>query len=157
MVAEVYGALGAFKAMFDMARGLKDINDAAIRNAAVIELQEQILTAQQSQTALLERVNELEQQLARFETWESEKQRYKLVQVGDGAFAYVIKPEAQSSDPEYLICPTCYEQRQKQVLQALPKAEQRGPNGDVRTCPKCHTKVAVARNPDWKPQPDRRW
>ena len=42
MVAEVFGSIGAFKAMFDIAKALKDMNDAAIRNGAVIELQEQI-------------------------------------------------------------------------------------------------------------------
>ena len=56
MVAEIYAGLSAFKAMFDMAKGLKDINDAAIRNGAVIELQEQILSAQQQQSELIERV-----------------------------------------------------------------------------------------------------
>jgi len=35
---------------FDIAKGLKDIDDAARRNAAVIELQERILSAQQSQS-----------------------------------------------------------------------------------------------------------
>jgi hypothetical protein len=53
MVAEVLAGLGAFKTMFDMAKALKDINDAAIRNGAVIELQEQILGAQVAQAALL--------------------------------------------------------------------------------------------------------
>jgi hypothetical protein len=55
MVAEVYASISAFKAMFDMARGLKDINDAAIRNTAVIELQERILSAQAEQSSLIER------------------------------------------------------------------------------------------------------
>jgi hypothetical protein len=64
MVAEVYATLGAFKAMFDMAKGLKDINDAAIRNGAVIALQEQILTAQAAQSTLIDRVNDLEKEVA---------------------------------------------------------------------------------------------
>jgi hypothetical protein len=40
MVAEVFAGLGAFKTAFDIAKGLKDIDDATRRNAAVIELQE---------------------------------------------------------------------------------------------------------------------
>jgi hypothetical protein len=39
MVAEVYAGIGAFKAMFDMAKGLKDIHDTTIRNGAIIDLQ----------------------------------------------------------------------------------------------------------------------
>jgi hypothetical protein len=59
-VAGIYGGISAFKAAFDIAKGLKDINDAAQRNAAVIELQEKILSAQAAQAALIERVHDLE-------------------------------------------------------------------------------------------------
>ena len=66
--------------MLDIAKGLKDINDAAARNLAVIELQEKILAAHTAQAALVERVGELEKEMARFETWDAEKQRYRLTQ-----------------------------------------------------------------------------
>ena len=56
MVGEIYAGLGAFKIMFDTAKALKDMNDAAIRNGAVIELQEQILSAQTQQLTLVDRV-----------------------------------------------------------------------------------------------------
>jgi hypothetical protein len=35
MVAEVFAGLGALKTAFDIAKGLKDIDDATRRNAAV--------------------------------------------------------------------------------------------------------------------------
>ena len=56
VVAETIAGLGAFKSMYDMAKAIKDMNDAAVRNAAVIELQEKILAAQSAQAALLERI-----------------------------------------------------------------------------------------------------
>jgi hypothetical protein len=157
MVAEIYAGLSAFKAMFDMAKGLKDINDAAIRNTAVIELQEKIRTAQEAQTTLLERIDFLEKELVRFEKWETEKENYKLVEVGPGAFARVIKPAMQGSEPECLFCPTCYEQAKKSVLQALPQFEKRATGADTRVCPVCSTRVAVARNPQWQAPIGRRW
>ena len=64
MVVEIYAGIGAVKAAFEIAKGLKDINDATIRNAAIIELQEKILRAQEEQSALVDRTRELEQQLA---------------------------------------------------------------------------------------------
>jgi len=73
MVAEVYAGLGAVKAAFDMAKGLKDINDAAIRNAAIIELQQKILGAQEEQATLIQRLRELEQELSNLRAWEEEK------------------------------------------------------------------------------------
>lgn len=53
VVSEIAGGIGAFKAMMDIAKALKDLNDAALRNAAVIELQGQILTAQMEQSTLI--------------------------------------------------------------------------------------------------------
>ena len=74
MAAELITGLGIFKSLFDMAKGLKDVNDATIRNGAIIELQETILSAQEQQAALVEHIRELEKEVARFETWETEKQ-----------------------------------------------------------------------------------
>jgi len=85
MVAEIYGGISAFKAMFDLAKGLKDINDATLRNSAIIELQEKILAAQASQATLIEHVNNLEKETAQLET---EKQRYELQEIGLGSRAY---------------------------------------------------------------------
>ena len=69
MVAEIFGGISAFKAMFDMARSLKDMNDAAARKGAVIKLQEQILDAQAAQSALIEEIGVLKALVANFETW----------------------------------------------------------------------------------------
>jgi hypothetical protein len=55
VVTETIAGLSAIKTAFDMTKALKDINDAAIRNAAVIELQEKILSARDAQTALFAR------------------------------------------------------------------------------------------------------
>src|SRR5712692_52067 len=126
MVAEVYAGLSAFKAMFDMAKGLKDINDATIRNGAIIELQEQILSAQEAQSALVERIRELEKQVADFKAWETEKQRYALKQVSHfGSTVYVLKPTEQGTDPPHCICTACYQRATKGILQPTAKLELR--------------------------------
>src|SRR6516162_2494056 len=103
MVGEVFAGLGAIKTAFDIAKGLKDIDDAARRNAAVIELQEKILTAQQAQMALVERIDELEKEVASFEAWAREKKRYKLTDYGGGTFAYALKPEEAQGEPPHRI------------------------------------------------------
>ena len=68
MASELIAGLGIFKTLFDMTKGLKDMNDAAIRSATAVELLEKILTAREQQAALLERVGELEKEVAGFET-----------------------------------------------------------------------------------------
>ena len=98
--------------MFDTVKVLKEVNDATVRNAVVIELQESILTAREQQTALIERVKELEQQFARHERWDEEKQRYELRVFGHRAFAHALKPDAAKGEA------MCYERGIKSVLQS---------------------------------------
>lgn len=116
MVGEVFAGVGAFKAMFDAAKALKDINDAAIRNAAVVELQEQILAAQQQQATLAERVRTLEAEVAKFEDWEAQKNRYEMQRFEPGVFLYALKQDMAAGEPAHCICPNCYAQRKKSVL-----------------------------------------
>src|ERR1700722_4631396 len=118
MVAEVFASVSALKTAFDIAKGLKDIDDATRRNAAVIELQEKILSAQQAQSALVDRIGELEKEVAGFEKWDAEKERYKLTDFGGNTFAYALKPEATRGEPTHRICPNCYEKRVKSILQS---------------------------------------
>ena len=104
MLGETVATLSAFKSMLDIAKGLKDLEDVAARNAVAIELQEKILAAREAQTALLDRIGELEKEKARFETWEAEKKRYKLTDFGAGTFAYSLKPEEANGEPPHRIC-----------------------------------------------------
>jgi len=117
MASELIAGLGLFKTAFDIAKGLKDINDATIRNGAIIDLQEMILSARDQQAAALERISELEKELARFENWETEKQRYELADVGRGAVAYRLKPAMTNGEPPHSICANCYERAEKRHLQ----------------------------------------
>jgi hypothetical protein len=145
MVGEILASLGAFKTMLDMAKALKDINDATIRNGAVIELQEQILAAQETQTAALERIRELKEEVASYETWSAEKQRYELKAVHPGAFAHVLKPAMSSSEPPHWLCAKCYQDRKKYLLQSAGFAAQSGPDSRKRMwkCPMCGAGISV--------------
>ena len=123
MVAEIYAGLSAFKTMFDLAKGLKDINDATVRNVAVIALQEQILSAQMQQAELIERVGQLEKEVAAFDKWDSEKEKYDLKTVAStGMLAYMLKPDARSSQPPHWICTNCYQNRKPSIVQYFDSA-----------------------------------
>ncbi len=117
MVSEVVAGLNIFKSMMEMAKGLKDVNDATVRNAVAIELQEKILTAQQSQNTLLERIGELEKALAQFETWETEKKRYHLYDFGGDTFAYILKEGMENGEPSHRLCANCFQKGLKSILQ----------------------------------------
>jgi hypothetical protein len=139
MVAEVYAGLGAVKAAFDMAKGLKDINDAAIRNAAIIELQQKILGAQEEQATLIQRLRELEQELSNLKAWEEEKKRYELKELPPGVFVYELKQGIATSDPPHRICQTCYQRGKKSILHS----DEPGNGIYHLTCYECGTQLRV--------------
>jgi hypothetical protein len=147
MFAEASAGLGLFKSMLDVAKGLKDINDAAARNAAVIDLQEKILAAQAQQTDLVQRIGDLEEEVARFKTWEAEKQRYELTDFGGGTFAYLLKPEESAGEPPHRICASCYQKGQKSILQFKHRSVY---SQDVCSCPSCDTAFSFG---TWQPRP----
>ncbi|KQZ32159.1 hypothetical protein ASD50_13795 [Mesorhizobium sp. Root552] len=132
MFAEAMAGLGTFKTMLDMAKGLKDINDAAVRNTAVIELTEKIIAAQAAQAALIARVGELEKELVRFENWETEKQRYQLEELPPGILVRSLKPGMENGEIPHKICANCYEKGIRSYL------HNRGQSHGL-THWKCHT------------------
>jgi hypothetical protein len=142
-VAEAFAALSSFKSMLDMAKGLKDISDAATRNAVAIEIQEKILSAQAAQMGLVERVSELEKEVAGFETWDAEKQRYELKNVGYTAFAYMLKPAERGVCPPHWVCAHCYEQRHIQIIQFIMAPQNQGQRC---RCPSCKNDIMPSAN-----------
>jgi hypothetical protein len=71
-----------------------------------------------TQSTLLDRVRQLEEEKAKLEAWESEKKRYELQDVDRGFFAYVLKPGMENDEPPHAICATCYQRRLKSILQS---------------------------------------
>ena len=139
--AELLAGLQAFNAMFNGAKALKDMNDSAVRNAAVIELQEQILSAQAQQATLISRVSELEEKVRGFETWDAEKQRYEMHELGRGTMAYRRKADTQPTEPAHFICPDCYQNGDKSILQHVIRHPGRC---DVRHCQRCGWEAYVS-------------
>ena len=136
MAAELMMGLSAFKGMLDIAKGLKDLNDATARNAVAIELQEKILAAQAQQATLIEQVSTLEEEVTRLKAWDADKQRYELKEFAPGQFAYALKPEASGGEPAHQLCANCYNRGEKAILQS----EMRNPGRHkVTFCQNCGT------------------
>jgi hypothetical protein len=145
MVAEVFAGLSALKTAFDIAKGLKDIDDATRRNAAVIELQEKILAAQAAQSDLVDRVRALEKEVTDFKAWDADKQRYKLTDIGSGLVVYTLKQGMENSEPPHSLCANCYQDHVKSILQR----ETRYPGRcEVMACHRCGSDLYTAGAPD---------
>jgi hypothetical protein len=139
MVAEVFAGLGALKTAFDIARGLKDIDDATRRNAAVIELQERILSAQQSQSRLIDTVSDLEKKIAEMNAWAAEKERYELRAISPGIFVFALKPSMTNGEPSHYICANCCAAGKKSYLQQ----HIRGSHYDLYKCHGCGDELGI--------------
>ena len=151
MAAELIAGLGALKTAFDMAKGLKDINDATIRNGAVIELEEKILAAREAQSTLLDRVSELENEVTRLKDWEADKKRYQLADIGKGVVALALKPTMSNGEPMHYICADCAAKGKKSHLQ--PHIN--GPYYDQFKCNGCGFEIGIDKgsppNQNWEP------
>jgi hypothetical protein len=137
MVGEIFASLGAIKTAFDMAQGLSNIHDAAVRDRAIIELQKEILAAQAAQFALVEQVDTLEKEVIKFETWEAEKKKWELKDLGRGALAYMLKPDCRGTEPPHWACTNCYGNRRISIIQHI---RIRG-EGREFSCPSCHSSL----------------
>lgn len=147
-IVGVASAMSALKALKDIAESMVSVRDAKAFNAKLIEFQARIIDAQDSvfaaqeeRTALVDRVRELEKQIADAEAWTAEKQRYELKQLSElGTFAYVLKEEAAGGEPLHRICAACYQHGKKSILQAMPRLEARH---RIHACPACRAEVVM--------------
>jgi Zn finger protein HypA/HybF involved in hydrogenase expression len=126
--------------MLDIARSFKDMNDAAARQGIAIELREQILTAQETQATLIEKISTLEVEIARFDKWDIEKERYELKAISQGTVAYVLKANTQNTEPAHWLCVNCYQNRTKAFLQYFAVLE---PRKHTYACPACKAQIKV--------------
>jgi len=124
MLAEISAGLSSLKAISDIVKGLNATNIQASINEIKIGLQDHILEAQQAlfaaqetQTGLIEQVRALEAKVTDLETWEAEKKRYALTDIGSGVLAYVLKEDMSGSEPPHHLCPNCYTNNEKSILQ----------------------------------------
>ena len=102
----------------------------------MIHAQARELTQLAENLALLERNNDLEQQIVKFKSWETEKLRYSLVNPGALGFVYSLKESVKGSEPSHWICATCYQEGKKSILHTL--------NNDgwpLIACPSCKTEI----------------
>jgi hypothetical protein len=142
MVAEVFAGISALKSAFDLAKGLKDIDDATRRNAAIIELQQKILSAQEAESELLDRERELKKRVEELENWEATAARYRLIKLNSGVVCYELRPDLPGDEAPHCVCADCFADRKKGFLQPYSKF-----GVDRFKCNRCSQELLLARDP----------
>ena len=123
-LASMNAALTGINTAVNISSGLVQLVKGTKAQDEVIKLNTQILAAQTSalaanadQFALLQRVRQLETDIAHMKNWEAEKARYELHRFATGSFAYALKPSMSAGEPAHMLCANCYQQEKKRILQ----------------------------------------
>ena len=124
MLSEIPTALAALSNLRTLAKAIADSKvESALREQAVesgfaiIDAQNAIISLQSQYQSLLEEKDTLKKQLIEMENWEGESARYELIQIADGVFVYALKNDYETTEPAHWLCPDCYQNRKKSILQ----------------------------------------
>jgi hypothetical protein len=151
--------MSSLKTASDMAQAMIALRDGQALQIQVIELNNQIITAQaaamaahDAHAAAVQRIRELEAENANLKDWNREEQRYHLTKHG-GALTYSVKPGMENGEPLHRLCPRCYQQRKKSLLQP----HGRTPSGQEKvSCLSCKAELLLG-EARTSPPPRERW
>jgi hypothetical protein len=154
-LADISGALGALQKASDIVKKWTSSSTDKERATEIIELNREIETAQRraitanaAQTSLIQEVETLKAEIARFETWDTEKTRYELKPTGHkNILVYSLKEDAQPPEYPHSICPNCYQERKKRILQQITRFPGRS---EVQVCQDCGWEAYLAGG--WYPE-----
>lgn len=124
MITEIQSAIAGLKSAAEIAKVVYSAKLDADTKEKVVALQELIFEARQSAfnaqndlATVKQRVTDLEAQIAEFEQWGKESQRYKLFNPqGVNGVVFGLKESESNSEPPHYLCTNCYQQRRKSFL-----------------------------------------
>lgn len=127
----IQAMMGSLKAATDISKAIFDLQTTAEVQGKVIAMQSALLAAQSSaleatnaQFLLQEKVRDLESQIKGFQDWGEEKKRYSLVSPWQGpAQAYALKKEQADGEEPHLLCPNCFHNRKRVILNPISTKE----------------------------------
>lgn len=143
-MGSISAAVTSLKAAGDVAKGLIGLHTMAEVQSKAIELNQMIIDAQHqifapnaAQTALVERVRELEKEIASMEAWDGQKDRYQMCIPFSGTTVYALKKSMSNGEPPHYICANCYESRKRSILQNSKDKE----GWTLFLCPGCRAEI----------------
>lgn len=123
-ITSISAALNSLKAATDIVQGIAKLKSLTDIHTKVIELQNQILAAQSNALSAqaehfvhLEKIDTLQKELARLKMWEQERTNYVLKEVSPGNFAYVLKDDTKTREPQHWLCCQCFNEGYKSIIQ----------------------------------------
>jgi len=161
-IAAVAGIMASLNAALQISKSMLTVRDMVLLQESLIELngeiiraQEHAISANQTQATLVNEKRDLEKQISDMKIWETEKEKHALKELPRGIFVFCVKESANSSDPIHFLCPNCYEDSRKSILQ--PEIRTPGMS-QVLVCHRCNFEVYTAglKHPDHQKPPRRK-
>lgn len=128
-------------AVKDISKSLVTLRDEEMIRSRVfelttnlMELQQQLMTAQLEQMTLIKRIEELESELKKAQKQDDLTERYIRHRFETGHHAYVLRSEFQEGEPEHFLCSRCFENGLRITLQGK----------QVLKCPHCKAGIRTA-------------
>ena len=118
MASQSVQALGT---LLKAANGLANYNEIVAKvsdvNSKLMGANAVALAAQEKQSSLATKVQELEGEVAKLKDWSAEAERYEVEEVATGVFAYLGKGQAVKLQSAQKLCANCFNQGTKSLLQ----------------------------------------
>ena len=128
--------LASIKHATDITKVFKDADysfEKAETKLKMAELISALADVKVQAAGVQELVLEKDKRIAELESWKAETQRYKLIEIAKGVFVYVLKLEYIHDEPIHWLCPNCFENKRKSILQRADKT----PSGTSHNCSNC--------------------
>ncbi|MCJ2187340.1 hypothetical protein [Novosphingobium beihaiensis] len=111
-------------------------------NKHLVEMTERLLAAQHENAALIARIRELEEEAVRTKAKHGELENYEMKDVGHGAIVYAVKPGHKIGEPAHWLCPNCFANNHKSILQ---RDQHFSVGCEAYVCPRCKADVMASK------------
>jgi cell division protein FtsB len=155
MIQEIASSIKYIKTAKDIITAIADNKSLAEIKGKLIELQNALLSAQESafksqqeQATLIAEINKLKQDIVKIKAWPEQAVRYKLKFVKNSGTVYALIKSMANGEPPHYLCSNCFHDEIKSIMQP-------GKNANKITiihCPKC--KCEIIFNSAWAIVPE---
>ena len=125
VITEASVIITSIKTTIEIVKGLKSSHDAKTITQAQSQILEHLfalqvaaLALQEKHSALIHEKQALIKKIEQFEQWRNTESEYELKELKPGIFVYSYKNSQQSVIPMHWLCPHCWNDRKKSILQS---------------------------------------
>jgi hypothetical protein len=146
-IQSIATGMSALKTATDIAQSLLKGSNAGSADkeklmqlqSSLISIQQEILIANAQNISLSEQLRQLNDKDQDTSSWLQTRNKYKLTEYGKPTYAYELKPQFHSDEPNHKICPRCFQLKTLSVLQFRSVSEGR----EWYDCLKCKSQIKL--------------